>query len=134
MKPRTLGTERESGTALLEFVLMALFILGPLTAMVIDFGQILNVHNIIIRAAEEGAMAAGNAKAPEPFVSSAVSSARLDAAKATTTVSSGAVDGIQGSPVSVTVTYNLSGLCIFPWPDFIMSLTSVTATATVRHL
>ncbi|WP_243360148.1 TadE/TadG family type IV pilus assembly protein [Fundidesulfovibrio terrae] len=133
MKPRTPSDAGENGTALLEFVVMALFILGPLTAMIIDFGQILNVNNVITRAAEEGALAAGNAKPPGPVVSSAISGAKLDAAKATTTVSAGAVGGAQGSLVSVTVAYDLSGLCFFPWPDFILSLTSVTATSTVRH-
>lgn len=133
MKPRATSSAGENGAALLEFVVMALFILGPLTAMIIDFGQLLNVHNIITRAAEEGALAAGNSKSPGPVVTSAVSGAHLDGAKATTTVSAGAVDGAQGSLVSVTVAYDLSGLCFFPWPDFILSLTSATATSTVRH-
>ncbi|WP_243310506.1 TadE/TadG family type IV pilus assembly protein [Fundidesulfovibrio agrisoli] len=125
---------RERGTATIEFVLAALFILGPLTAMIIDFGQVLNVHNIITRAAEEGALAAGNSKAPDPVVATVLVSAGLDPALRTTAVTAGSITGLQGSLVSVTVSYNLSGLQFFPWPNFMPSLTTASATATVRHL
>ncbi|WP_243368269.1 TadE/TadG family type IV pilus assembly protein [Fundidesulfovibrio soli] len=134
MKPHSHTNPGENGTAAIEFVLMALFILGPLTAMIIDYGQILNVQNIITRAAEQGAMAAGNADPPGPVVNSMLASAGLDTALASTSISAGSLTGTQGSPVAVTVTYNLSGLVFFPWPNFMQSLTTATATATVRHL
>lgn len=125
---------RQHGAVSVEFTLLAIFLLIPLTAGVIDFGMIFQTHNILVRAAEQGAMAASRSLVPDIIVTQALTNGGLDTARSNTVVTPSYQSLPLGTPITVTITYDITGLPLIPWPSFSSSFSTVQATVTARHL
>lgn len=124
---------RESGSVSVEFVLLSLFVLLPVTLATVDFGQVFHTRYVLARAVEQGVMAASQGNDPASVVSAYLSSARQDPARLTVTVTPGYDTLPIGVSVTVTAAYNLAGLAIIPWENALPAMTVVTAQATARH-
>lgn len=121
----------QRGATAVEFALILAFILAPLTAAVVDFGQILHAQYVITRAAREGAMASVRGQDPTAAVNAYLQDAGLDLGHATVGVVGAGGDG--GTPASVTVGYNCADMALIPWDGISDGLTNLSTTATARN-
>jgi len=119
------------GASAVELALLLAFVLAPLTAAVVDFGQILHAQYVITRAAREGAMASIRGQDPVSTVNAYIQDAGLDLANATVGVTG--AGGAGGTPASVTVTYSCEDMALIPWEGVSDGLTSLSSTATARN-
>ena len=125
------GRRRERGAVSVELALMLAFLLVPLLAGVIDFGQILHAQSVVARAAREGAMAAARNQDVASAVEAYIRDSGYDYGLAhVSTQGSGAA----GTPVTVTVSYDTSSMVIIPWGAVSPNITQVAAAATAPQL
>jgi len=131
MKTRNKNMKGRRGATAVEFALILAFILAPLTAAVVDFGQIMHAQYIITRAAREGAMASIRGQDATSVVNAYLQDAGLDLGHATVGVTGAGGEG--GTPASVTVGYDCAAMAIIPWNGISDGLTSLSTTATARN-
>lgn len=132
MKTRSKNMKNgQRGATAVEFALLLTFILAPLTAAIVDYGQILHAQYVITRAAREGAMAAVRGQDPTAVVNAYLQDAGLDLGHSTVSVSGAGGEG--GTPASVTVGYDCAAMAIIPWDGISDGLTNLSTTATARN-
>lgn len=120
---------REKGSATLEFALAVALVLTPMLLGLVDFGRYLEVGHAVSRAAHEGVFEAARGRDPVSIVRSHVTSAGLDPAKVSVSLTP-ALDGAErGTAMKITVTYNLSGHALATWGGLFPQALSTQATA-----
>lgn len=123
-------TNRQRGSISVEFALMLTFFFMPLLVGIIDFGQILHAQSVVSRAAREGVVAAARNQDITTAVDAYIQNAGYDLG-----LTHIAINGSRtsGEPVSVTVSYDTSGMVIIPWQSVSPNMTQVVATATAQQ-
>ena len=121
---------RQRGSLAVELALLLSFVLMPLLVGVIDFGQILLAQAVVTRAAREGALAASRNQDAAGAANLYMQSAGYDLGL---THVATAGSGASGTPVTVTVGYDTSGMVIIPWYNINENLSRVNASATERQ-
>ncbi|MBU1229884.1 MAG: pilus assembly protein [Proteobacteria bacterium] len=122
---------REKGSATLEFALAVSLVLAPLLLGLVDFSRYLDVSHAVSRAAHEGVFEAARGHEPLPIVQSHVASAGLDPAKVSVSLSPALGAAARGTPMQITVSYNLTGYALATWGGLFPQALSTKATA--RH-
>lgn len=122
---------RQQGSLSVELALLLAFVLMPLLAGVVDFGQMLLAQAVVTRAAREGAMAASRNQDVDQIVTLYMQKAGYDP-NHTTVVTLG--DRTSGTPVTVRVGYDTARMVIIPWQNISPDLAQVVGSATERQL
>ncbi|WP_027183286.1 TadE/TadG family type IV pilus assembly protein [Desulfovibrio inopinatus] len=122
-----------AGVVSVELALVMTFLLMPLFIGVLDFGQIMHAQYVITRAAREGAVTASTNGNVDLTVRNYIAASNLNPGQAQVSGSflSGTV--MPGNPVSVTVTFDMTGYMILPWKDIVPALSTLSATAEARQ-
>lgn len=124
-------TDRQKGSATLEFALGVSLLLVPLLLGMVDYSRYLNVGHVISRAAHEGAFSAAKGTDPGTAVRTYVSQAGLDQAKVSVVLSPSLSTSARGDAMKVTVTYDLADFAIASWGGLYPQ--TVMTAATARH-
>lgn len=122
---------REKGSATLEFALAVSLVLAPLLLGLVDFSRYLDVSHAVSRAAHEGVFEAARGHEPLAIVQSHVASAGLDPAKVSVSLSPALDLAARGTPMQITVSYNLTGYALATWGGLFPQ--ALSAKATARH-
>ncbi|MHC1789927.1 TadE/TadG family type IV pilus assembly protein [Solidesulfovibrio sp.] len=123
-------SNRERGSISVEFALLLTFFFMPLLIGIIDFGQILHAQSVVSRAAREGVVAAARNQDIGTAVDAYILNAGYDLGLAH--VATGG-SRVSGEAVTVTVSYDTSGMVIIPWGSLSPAMTQVVATATAQQ-
>ncbi len=123
----------QAGSLTVELALLMAFVLMPMLAGVVDFGQYLLAQAVVTRAASQGALVAARnhdaAKAGQ-VASDYMENAGYDTNLMNVTVDVGTV---RGDPVIVQVRYDTTRMVIIPWRNISDAMTQVQYTATERR-
>lgn len=122
---------REKGSATLEFALAVSLVLTPMLLGLVDFSRYLDVSHAVSRAAHEGVFEASRGHDPVQIVRSHVTSAGLDPAKVSVSLTPALGAATRGTSMQITVSYNLSGYALASWGGLFPQALSTRATA--RH-
>lgn len=120
---------RQAGALSVEVALLFAFVLAPMLAGVVDFGQILLAQAMVTRAARQGALAASRDQDATQAVTRYLESAGYDTARMSVTTTG---TGVSGTPITVSVRYDTSGMVIIPWGSMSPDMEAVVGSATER--
>jgi Flp pilus assembly protein TadG len=123
--------KHEQGSATLEFALAVSLVLAPLLLGLVDFSRYLDVSQAVSRAAHEGVFEAARGQNPLSIVQSYVSSAGLDPAKVSVSLSPSLGASARGTSMQLTVSYNIADYAVASWGGLFPQALSTHATA--RH-
>ena len=127
---QTDAAARQRGSLTTELAFMLVFVLMPMLVGVVDFGQTLLAQAVVTRAAQAGALAASRNQDVTAAVSQYMQSAGYDLSL-TQVITTG--DRTSGTPVTVNVRYETSGMFIIPWQNISSDLGQVVGSATERQ-
>ena len=123
----------QAGSLTVELALLMAFVLMPMLAGVVDFGQYLLAQAVVTRAASQGALVAArnhDAAKADQVASDYMENAGYDTNLMNVTVDVGTV---RGDPVIVQVRYDTTRMVIIPWRNISDAMTQVQYTATERR-
>ncbi|BCS89717.1 TadE/TadG family type IV pilus assembly protein [Pseudodesulfovibrio sediminis] len=109
----------KNGSMVIEFALLTTLLLIPILAGMWDLSQLIDMNQIMTRAAREGVVMASRGDDPVARVKEYVESAGLPAANLSVTVQLGPEDPIVGQEVVVTLNYDFTENTIYPWDELI---------------
>lgn len=121
---------RQQGSLSVELALLLAFVLMPLLAGVVDFGQLFLAQAVVTRAAREGALAASRNQDVDRAVVLYMQNAGYSPDR-TTIATSG--ERKSGTPVTVEVRYDTSNMVIIPWSGINANMARVVGSATERQ-
>ncbi|HCR13945.1 MAG TPA: pilus assembly protein [Solidesulfovibrio sp.] len=121
---------RQQGSLSVELALLLAFVLMPLLAAVVDFGQLFLAQAVVTRAAREGALAASRNRDVDRAVVLYLQNAGYSPDR-TTIATSG--ERKSGTPVTVEVRYDTSNMVIIPWSGINANTARVVGSATERQ-
>ena len=121
---------RQQGSLSVELALLLAFVLMPLLAGVVDFGQLFLAQAVVTRAAREGALAASRNQDVDRAVVLYMQNAGYSPDR-TTIATSG--ERKSGTPVTVEVRYDTSNMVIIPWSGINANMAQVVGSATERQ-
>ena len=121
---------RQQGSLSVELALLLAFVLMPLLAGVVDFGQFFLAQAVVTRAAREGALAASRNQDVDRAVVLYMQNAGYSPDR-TTIATSG--ERKSGTPVTVEVRYDTSNMVIIPWSGINANMAQVVGSATERQ-
>ncbi len=121
---------RQQGSLSVELALLLAFVLMPLLAGVVDFGQLFLAQAVVTRAAREGALAASRNQDVDRAVVLYLQNAGYSPDR-TTIATSG--ERKSGTPVTVEVRYDTSNMVIIPWSGINANMARVVGSATERQ-
>lgn len=121
---------RQQGSLSVELALLLAFVLMPLLAGVVDFGQLFLAQAVVTRAAREGALAASRNQDVDRAVVLYLQNAGYSPDR-TTIATSG--ERKSGTPVTVEVRYDTSNMVIIPWSGINVNMARVVGSATERQ-
>ena len=121
---------RQQGSLSVELALLLAFVLMPLLAGVVDFGQLFLAQAVVTRAAREGALAASRNQDVHRAVVLYMQNAGYSPDR-TTIATSG--ERKSGTPVTVEVRYDTSNMVIIPWSGINANMAQVVGSATERQ-
>lgn len=103
------------GSAIMEFALLTALLLAPLLAGIWDAARMIDMNQVLTRAAREGVILASRGDDPTQTVLAYVEAEGLSAADLTVSVAVGPEDRELGREVSVSLNYNLADGTVLPW-------------------
>jgi Flp pilus assembly protein TadG len=121
---------RQQGSLSVELALLLAFVLMPLLAGVVDFGQLFLAQAVVTRAAREGALAASRNQDVDRAVVLYIQNAGYSPDR-TSVATSG--ERKSGTPVTVEVRYDTSNMVIIPWSGINANMAQVVGSATERQ-
>ena len=124
------ASSRQQGSLSVELALLLAFVLMPLLAGVVDFGQLFLAQAVVIRAAREGALAASRNQDVDRAVVLYIQNAGYSPDR-TSVATSG--ERKSGTPVTVEVRYDTSNMVIIPWSGINANMARVVGSATERQ-
>lgn len=124
--------ENKSGSVVVEFAVIITFLLIPLFMGMWDTYQVIDMSQVLTRAAREGVVMASRGDDPIATVHEYVQAAGLDSQNLTVTVQLGADDPNFGQEVSVTLSYNIGDTTVYPWGDIIPEGLNAVAVAKME--
>ena len=124
------ASSRQQGSLSVELALLLAFVLMPLLAGVVDFGQLFLAQAVVTRAAREGALAASRNQDVDRAVVLYLQNAGYSPDR-TTIATSG--ERKSGTPVTVEVRYDTSNMVIIPWSGINTNMAQVVGSATERQ-
>ena len=124
------ASSRQQGSLSVELALLLAFVLMPLLAGVVDFGQLFLAQAVVTRAAREGALAASRNQDVDRAVVLYMQNAGYSPDR-TTIATSG--ERKSGTPVTVEVRYDTSNMVIIPWSGINANMAQVVGSATERQ-
>ena len=124
------ASSRQQGSLSVELALLLAFVLMPLLAGVVDFGQLFLAQAVVTRAAREGALAASRNQDVDRAVVLYIQNAGYSPDR-TSVATSG--ERKSGTPVTVEVRYDTSNMVIIPWSGINANMAQVVGSATERQ-
>ena len=124
------ASSRQQGSLSVELALLLAFVLMPLLAGVVDFGQLFLAQAVVTRAAREGALAASRNQDVDRAVVLYIQNAGYSPDR-TSVATSG--ERKSGTPVTVEVRYDTSNVVIIPWSGINANMAQVVGSATERQ-
>ena len=121
---------RQQGSLSVELALLLAFVLMPLLAGVVDFGQLFLAQAVVTRAAREGALAASRNQDVDRAVVLYIQNAGYSPDR-TSVATSG--ERKSGTPVTVEVRYDTSNMVIIPWSGINANMAQGGGSATERQ-
>jgi len=106
---------KKQGSTIIEFALIIPLVLVPLLAGIWDISRVIDINQILTRAARDGVVLASRGNDPVSPVQDYIEAAGLNAANLTVTVSEGAAEQGYGQEVSVILSYDFTGTTMLPW-------------------
>lgn len=109
--------EHRRGSAVMEFALLIPLLLLPLLAGMWDVSKMIDMNQILTRAAREGAVMASRGDDPVTTVKSYVETEGLASDNLTVDVEIGQPDPVLGREVAVSLTYSFVDATVYPWQE-----------------
>ncbi|WP_319542434.1 TadE family protein [uncultured Pseudodesulfovibrio sp.] len=122
----------KQGAMALEFAILMSLLLIPLFSGMWDASQLIDINQILTRAAREGVVMASRGDDPVEQVQAFIESAGLESNKLVVNVELGQEDPELGQEVAVKLNYSLSGSTMLPWDELLPSGISIAAYAKVE--
>ncbi len=120
------------GIAIAEFALILPLLLVPLLAGAWDVSKMIDINQVLTRAAREGVVMASRGNDPSSRVQEYIEAVGLSATNLTVTVEHGAEDELLGQEVRVHLAYDFSDDTFFPWDDFLSERITSAASAKME--
>ncbi|MGE4191837.1 MAG: TadE/TadG family type IV pilus assembly protein [Pseudodesulfovibrio sp.] len=111
--------EHRRGSAVMEFALLIPLLLIPLLTGMWDVSTMIDMNQILTRAAREGAVMASRGDDPVSAVKSYVETEGLVTDNLTVDVELGQPDPVLGQEVAVSLTYNFADATVYPWQELL---------------
>lgn len=126
------NSQNKNGSAVIEFALLMSLLLIPLLAGVWDASKLIDMNQVLTRAAREGVVLASRGDDPITNVISYIEDAGYAADNLTVTVEHGLVDPDFGQEVSITLSYNFAESTVYPWDNLLPGGLNVAAHAKME--
>nr|WP_321255544.1 TadE/TadG family type IV pilus assembly protein [uncultured Pseudodesulfovibrio sp.] len=123
---------KKQGAMALEFALLMSLLLIPLITGMWDASQLIDMNQILTRAAREGVVMASRGDDPVAQVQAFVESAGLESNNLVVEIELGQDDPELGQEIAVRLNYNLSGSTVLPWEELMPDGISIVAYAKVE--
>ncbi|BDQ38653.1 hypothetical protein SYK_30130 [Pseudodesulfovibrio nedwellii] len=123
---------KKQGAMALEFALLMSLLLIPLITGMWDASQLIDMNQILTRAAREGVVMASRGNDPVAQVQAFVESAGLESNNLVVEIELGQDDPELGQEIAVRLNYNLSGSTVLPWEELMPDGISIVAYAKVE--
>lgn len=114
------NNDKRNGSALVEFAMITAMLLLPLLIGVWDASRLIDMNQVLTRAAREGVVLASRGDDPVTHVVDYVRSAGLAPERLTVAVQHGQDVPSFGQEVAVSLSYSISENIVFPW-DILMN-------------
>lgn len=124
--------ENRHGSAAIEFALLMALLLAPLLAGIWDAAKMIDMNQILTRAAREGVILASRGDDPAETVRAYVAAEGLSTDNLTVTVEVGDDDRQLGQEVSVFLNYNFADSTVYPWQDLMPGGMTTVARAKME--
>ena len=124
--------ENRNGSAVIEFALLMSLLLVPLLAGIWDVARMIDMNQILTRAAREGVIMASRGDDPSSTVIAYIQSAGLTVDQLTVTVQVGAEDPVVGQEIAVSLNYNFADSTVYPWESVMPDGLTTTAYAKME--
>lgn len=118
------------GSAVMEFALLTALLLAPLLAGIWDAARMIDMNQVLTRAAREGVILASRGNDPTQAVLSFVAAEGLSTEDLIVSVAVGPEDRELGREVSVSLSYNVADGTVYPWGRLIPE--GLTAVARAK--
>jgi len=115
---RTSDTSKQ-GTVVMEFALLISLLLVPLLAGIWDVSKMIDMNQILTRAAREGVVLASRGNDAVAPVKAYVASAGLATENLSVTVQFGPENAEFGQEVIVTLNYQFADSTVYPWDELL---------------
>jgi hypothetical protein len=126
------NTDSLTGSAVIEFALLMSLLLAPLLAGIWDAAKMIDMNQILTRAAREGVIMASRGDDPAETVRSYVASEGLSTDHLTVSVEVGPEDRELGQEVSVFLNYNFADSTVYPWESLMPGGMTTVARAKME--
>lgn len=126
------NNDGRSGSAVIEFALLMSLLLVPLLAGIWDAAKMIDMNQILTRAAREGVIMASRGDDPAETVRAYVASEGLPADNLTVSVEVGPEDRELGREVSVFLHYNFADSTVYPWENLVTGGLTTVARAKME--
>lgn len=121
-----------TGSVAVEFALFMAVLLVPLLAGVWDAATLIDMNQVLTRAAREGVVLASRGDDPSPRVIDYVRTEGLTADNLTVVVQHGPEESGFGREVTVTVQYDFADSTVYPWATLLPAGMSAAAHAKME--
>ncbi|MGE4424238.1 MAG: TadE/TadG family type IV pilus assembly protein [Pseudodesulfovibrio sp.] len=126
------NTDSRRGSAIIEFALLMSLLLVPLLAGIWDAAKMIDMNQILTRAAREGVIMASRGDDPAETVRAYVASEGLATDNLTVSVEVGPEDRELGQEVSVSLNYNFADSTVYPWENLMPGGMTTVARAKME--
>lgn len=113
------NNKNKQGSLLVEFALLIPMVLIPLMVGIWDVSTFIDINQVLTRAARDGVVMASRGSDPTYPVQQYIETAGLSAENLTVTVAEKEEAAGYGQEISITLNYDLSGITVLPWSDFL---------------
>jgi Flp pilus assembly protein TadG len=126
------NTDSKRGSAVIEFALLMSLLLVPLLAGIWDAAKMIDMNQILTRAAREGVILASRGDDPAETVLAYVAAEGLSTDNLTVSVELGPDDRELGQEVSVSLNYNFADSTVYPWENLMPGGMTTVARAKME--
>ncbi|XXJ18732.1 TadE/TadG family type IV pilus assembly protein [Desulfovibrio caledoniensis] len=126
------NTDSKHGSAVIEFALLMSLLLVPLLAGIWDAAKMIDMNQILTRAAREGVILASRGDDPAETVLAYVAAEGLSTDNLTVSVELGPDDRELGQEVAVSLNYNFADSTVYPWENLMPGGMTTVARAKME--
>ena len=126
------NNDTRRGSAVIEFALLMSLLLVPLLAGIWDAAKMIDMNQILTRAAREGVIMASRGDDPAETVLAYVTAEGLSTDHLTVSTELGPDDRELGQEVSVSLTYNFADSTVYPWENLMPGGMTTVARAKME--